>query len=367
MALQILTPQHPLLMNRRMAARLRGNDLVSQATFGLTCSCGFAGEDPLPAAFPDLAPASSAEAEAFLATQCAADVRRRCPVCSKAAPVDAARLFLWSQHAGADVVLDHVNDASCWRTSTSHPPFEPVSREHKTVKAAVADQLLRAAGFMASLPGGADHLALVAAARTLLPDAALPRLASARFSLVAGDETAALEELRVAAGSADGLAPACRQLGALLAELALRHQDGELLNRALDWLDQALSLDPGHPGTSLIIGRLFVGTGNYADALEHLSLAAAEKELALDADHLRAVALLQLGRAEESLQVFEALAERHPDDLDVLRMRAWTRAKSGDKAGARAELAQLAAAHPEDEETQTFRALLEEDEDAAPR
>lgn len=364
MALQTLTPQHPLLMNRRMAARLRGNDLVSQAVFGLACGCGFSGEDPLPAAFPDLAPLCVADAEAFLAMQCADDVRRRCPACGKAAPVDAARLFLWSQHAGTDVILERVNGVPCWRSAAGTPPLEPLSREHKSVKAAVADQLLRAAGFLVSLPGGADHLALVTTAAALLPDSPLPRLAAARFALVAGDEASALESLRAAASSADGNAPACRQLGALLAELALRHQDGELLNRALDWLDQALSLDPGHPGTSLVVGRLFVSTGNYADALEHLALAGAEKELALDADHLRGVALLQLGRADESLQVFESLAERHPEDLDVLRMRAWTRAKSGDKAGARAEFEKLAAAHPDDEETQHFRALLDEDSQA---
>jgi|GEM_PF-4422173 tetratricopeptide (TPR) repeat protein len=367
MALQLITPQHPLLLSRRMAARLRGNDLVTQATFSLHCTCGFAGEDPLPAAFPDLAPMGLSELEAFLASQCTGDVRRRCPECGKAAAVDAARCFLWSQHAAGDVLLEIVNGVAGWRVSTGTPPLEPVAREHKAVRAALADQLLRAASFMATLPGGDRHPELVESAVGLLPDSPLPILARARFALLAGDLAAALEDLRAAASKADGSAAACRQLGAMLAEIATRHQDGELLNRALDWLDQALSLDPGHPGTALILGRLFVASGNFAEALEHLALAAGERELALDANHLRGVALLQLGRVEESLQVFEALAEIHKDDPDVLRMRAWTRHKTGDTKAARAELQRLASAHPDDEETGYFLALMDEPDDGAKR
>lgn len=363
MPLAILDSTNTLLRERRERARALGNDLVSQGVFSLHCSCGNCGEDPLTAAFPDLATQDAAALVAFATAQCASDARRRCQACGKAAPLDGLRLHLWSQQRNGDGVFELANGISRWLFCADAAAPQVLAAGDALITTVLCDQLLRAGSFLNGLEGREeDALALWRRAAALMPQAPMPSIALGRAALLAGDEAAALEHLRNAAACSDGHAPACRQLGALLGELALRHRDGELLNRALDWLDQALDLEPGHPATSFALGRIFVSSGNMQDALDHLAVAATHAPLADEAEHMRGVALLQLGRADEAHQVFERLALRHPQDADALRMRAWTRAKSGDKAGAVQELDAMLATNPEDEETRNFRDLLSDDE-----
>lgn len=363
MPLAILDTTNTLLRERRERARALGNDLVSQGVFSLHCSCGNCGEDPLTAAFPDLATQDAAALLAFATAQCAGDVRRRCQSCGKAAPVDGLRLHLWSQQRNGDGVLELVSGVARWLFCADAAAPQVLAAGDALITTVLCDQLLRAGSFLNGLEGReAEALALWHRAAALLPQAPMPSIALGRAALLAGDESAALEHLRNAAACSDGHAPACRQLGALLGELALRHRDGELLNRALDWLDQALDLEPNNPVTAFALGRIFVSSGSMQESLEHLAVAATHPPLADEAEHLRGVALLQLGRADEAHQTFERLAQRHPEDADTLRMRAWARARSGDRAGALQELEALLVAHPDDEETRNFRDLVAGDE-----
>jgi len=103
----------------------------------------------------------------------------------------------------------------------------------------------------------------------------------------------------------------------------LARKAGEMLqrgdnDRAVELLERAISLEPGHPSARLALGRIALARGDEAAVDEHLRAIPPGTPEADAAQHVRAAAQLAATcREAGGFEACRARAESDPDDLDA--------------------------------------------------
>src|SRR5262249_29946498 len=141
--------------------------------------------------------------------------------------------------------------------------------------------------------------------------------------LAAMHREGALESAREAIRQGPGLASPPYALADIL-------HDREDLSGAGDAIREAIGLDPMMPNYHALQAGIEFKQGHWAEAL-----AAAERGLAIDAEHvgctnMRALALVKLRRTKEAGQAFESALARDPDNAVTHANQGWALLQEGE-------------------------------------
>jgi tetratricopeptide (TPR) repeat protein len=343
-----------------------GNATTNRAVYSIRCdACGFSGPDRSFTAFPDVWFCSPEDLRRFIEDHAREQQHRKCPECNAMAGLLGLRLFVTAGSLRHDLVVDQSDGSPTYALLAPDGGIELISETDPRLRNVCLDSCLRAGQFLAEVRPDdlQEALELLRSTADARPEDPESQLALARVLLGNGQGPEAMSRIQAASKHADGNLAACLELGALLGELSTQHRDANLLNIALDWYDQALSLDPRNPSAHLAVGRLFLQTGNFAEAGPHLEVAAQSERHAMEAAYNLGLLAMHTGRPADAVLIFGKLAEAAPQDGDIHRMRAWSLAKCGRADEALRVLDIAEQVDPRNEETAHFRQLIESGED----
>jgi len=118
-------------------------------------------------------------------------------------------------------------------------------------------------------------------------------------------------------------------------ELGNLYMDHQRWDEAIRWYREALALNPELVDVVTDLGACLVHSGRPAEGLVEFEKALAQSASHRNALYNKGIALLQLGRAEEAVTVWEDVLRRHPNDPQLGGLRAQIDALEASADGAR--------------------------------
>ena len=103
-----------------------------------------------------------------------------------------------------------------------------------------------------------------------------------------------------------------------LSNLGLAYGGLRQYDRAIRSFEKALEVDPKQPMVRFNLGLTYLQTGQFDKARGVLGPLAREQNDNFLAQHYFGVSLLKLGRINEGISELEAVASKHPEDLDAV-------------------------------------------------
>jgi superkiller protein 3 len=98
--------------------------------------------------------------------------------------------------------------------------------------------------------------------------------------------------------------------------------DHERWDDAIRWYREALALSPDLPSVLTDLGASLVHAGRPAEGLAEFERALAQDETYRNALYNKGIALMQLGRSDDAVTVWEEVLRRYPDDPELRGLRA---------------------------------------------